>query len=131
MRRAASIVAEQHRAETGVLPSHTDEAQDRRRDTNRRRQLARLAWEAGHGGSSPDVGWYSEQIAPKLAALSVTEIAGALGVSTSSASKFRRGLRVPAPRHWLALAGLVGSDDHRPLLRTQVGGASPLTTPGL
>jgi CRISPR-associated endonuclease Cas1 len=108
MRKAASVVAEQHRAETGVLPSHTDEAQSHRRETNRRRQLARLAWEADHGGSSPDVAWYTEQIAPRLANLSLTEIAGALGVSTSSASKFRRGLRVPASRHWKTLAQLVG-----------------------
>jgi hypothetical protein len=107
MRTAASVVAEQHRAETGVLPSHTDEAQSRRRDSNQRRQLARLAWEADHDGSSPDVERYSEQIAPRLTALSLTEIAGALGVSSSSASKFRRGLRVPAARHWQVLLNLV------------------------
>jgi hypothetical protein len=107
-RKAASVVAEQHRAETGVLPSHNDQAQSRRRETNRRRQLARLSWEADHGGESPDVDWYSEQIAPRLTGLSLTEIAGALGVSTSSASKFRRGLRVPASRHWEALAQFVG-----------------------
>jgi CRISPR-associated endonuclease Cas1 len=110
MRVAASVVAEQHRAATGVIPSHTDKAQARRQDANRRRQLARLAWEVDHGGQSPDVEWYSRQIAPRLATLSLTEIAGALGVSTSSASKFRRGLRVPAPRHWTALAGLVGAE---------------------
>jgi hypothetical protein len=111
MRQAASVVAEHHRAETGVLPSHTDEAQDRRRDTNRRRQLARLAWEVDHGGTAPDVAWYLEQIAPRLADLSLIEIAGALGVSTSSASKFRRGLRVPAPRHWAVLSELVSNQD--------------------
>jgi hypothetical protein len=110
MRTAASVVAEQHRIETGALPSHTDEAQAHRRDANRRRQLARLAWEANHGGSQPDSEWYSKQIAPRLEALSLTEIAGALGVSTSSASKFRRGLRVPAPRHWTKLADLTGVD---------------------
>jgi hypothetical protein len=109
MRSAAIFVAEQHRAETGVLPSHTDEAQGRRREANRRRQLARLAWEADHGGYSPDVEWYAEQIAPRLTELSLIEIAGALGVSTSSASKFRRGLRVPAPRHWNLLSDLVGA----------------------
>jgi hypothetical protein len=108
MRSLATVVAEQHRAETGVLPSHTEDAQARRKDTNRRRQLARLAWEADHGGSSPDVEWYSAEVAPRLADLSLTEIAGPLGVSTSSASKFRRGLRVPAPRHWNVLAELVG-----------------------
>src|ERR1017187_3518981 len=38
------------------------------------------------GGVSPDVEWYSEQIAPRLCELSLGEIAGALGVSTSSAA---------------------------------------------
>ncbi len=114
MRRAADVAAEQYRAETGVLPSHTDEAQARRREANRRRQLVRLAWEADHGGTSPDLEWYSEQIAPRLAALSLVEIAGALGVSTSSASKFRRGLRVPAPRHWTVLAQLAGVETANP-----------------
>jgi CRISPR-associated endonuclease Cas1 len=115
MREAASVAAEQLRAEIGVLPSHTDAAQARRRDTNRRRQLARLAWEVDHDGEMPDIEWYSEQIAPRLAGLSLTEIARALGVSTSSASKFRRGLRVPASRHWTALTSLV-DDLRRPLL---------------
>jgi CRISPR-associated endonuclease Cas1 len=117
MRSAATLVAEQHRATTGVLPSHGVEAQARRTDTNRRRQLARLAWEADHGGSAPDVEWYSEQIAPRLADLSLLEIAGALGVSTSSASKFRRGIRVPAPRHWPALVELTAVSA-RPLQRS-------------
>ena len=108
MRSQAAGIAEQHRAETGVLPSHIDEAQERRKEANRRRRLARLTWESDHGGTSPDVEWYSEQIAPRLTGLSLTEIAGALGVSTSSASKFRRGLRVPSTRHWSTLAILAG-----------------------
>ncbi|HKH88627.1 MAG TPA: CRISPR-associated endonuclease Cas1, partial [Acidimicrobiales bacterium] len=78
MRSLATVAAEQHRAETGVLPSHSEAAQARRTDTNRRRQLARLAWEADHGGASPDVEWYSQEIAPRLPDLSLTEIAGAL-----------------------------------------------------
>jgi hypothetical protein len=65
-----------------------------------------LVWKSDHGGSSPDVEWYSEHIAPRLPGLSLIEIARAVGVSTSSASKFRRGLRVPAPRHWATLASL-------------------------
>ncbi len=108
MNGASRIVAEEVRRLTGVLPAHTPAAQGRRRDTNRRRQLARLAWEDEHGGASPDVEWYLGEIAPRLVELSLQEIAGALGVSTSSASKFRRGLRVPAPRHWTVLGTLVG-----------------------
>ena len=107
-RSAATTAAEQHRTETGVLPSHTDEAQERRREANRRRQLARLAWEADHRDESPDVDWYQEKIPPRLTDLPLTEIAGALGISTSVASRFRSGRRVPSPRHWEALAKLTG-----------------------
>lgn len=109
MRGAADEVAQNFRVVQGVLPSHTPDAQQRRIATNRRRQLARLAWEADHGGAAPDVEWYLVHIAPRLTELSLTEIAGAIGVSTSSASKFRRGLRVPAPRHWALLSDLVGA----------------------
>ena len=107
MNGASRVAAERVRKLTGVLPTHTPAAQERRQDTNRRRQLARLAWESEHGGASPDVEWYFGQIAPRLASLSLIEISGVLGVSTSSASKFRRGLRVPAPRHWKVLSELV------------------------
>lgn len=110
MRATANVVAEQHRVEIGVVPSHTTEAQARRRDSNRRRQLARPAWESDHGGTSSDVEWYAQQIAPRLASLLLTEIAGALGASTSSASKFRRVLRVPASRHWAVLSDLVDNN---------------------
>jgi CRISPR-associated endonuclease Cas1 len=48
------IAAEKVRTLTGVPPAHTRAAQERRQDANRRRQLARLAWEAEHGGLSPD-----------------------------------------------------------------------------
>lgn len=108
MRAAPSAAAERHRDETGVLPSHTEQAQARRKDAIRRRELARRVWKASHGGMTPDVEWYQHNIAPKLGELTLTEIAGALGVSTSSASKFRRGLRVPSPHRWTALAELVG-----------------------
>jgi CRISPR-associated endonuclease Cas1 len=124
MNAASRVAAEQVRELTGVLPTHTAAARGRRQDANRRRQLARLAWESEHGGTSPDVEWYSEQIAPHLVQLSLQEIARALGVSTSSASKFRRGLRVPAPQHWRSLAELVGAEDDRRVHRTQVPGAS-------
>ncbi len=108
MKVAADVAAEAFRSEHGVLPSHTPAAQARREEANRRRRLATLAWEAKHGGEAPDVEWYKEHIEPRLAELSLTEIAGAIGVSTSAASKFRRGRSVPAVRHWTRLADLLG-----------------------
>lgn len=109
MVQAARDAAEHHRAETGVLPSHTEEAQRRRRIANRRHKLEELA---AANESSPimrDVAWYEEHVAPRLPQLSLAEIASAIGVSTSAASKFRRGLRVPSPRHWPGLCDLVQS----------------------
>jgi CRISPR-associated endonuclease Cas1 len=101
--------AERVRAATGTLPSHDAVAQARRRESNRRHTLAKLAWEAEHG-EPPDPEWYLANVAPKLSDVSLPAIAAATGISTSAASKFRRGLRVPAPRHWPALASLVGAE---------------------
>jgi CRISPR-associated endonuclease Cas1 len=99
--------AERVRAATGTLPTHDVEAQARRRESNRRHTLAKLAWEAEHG-NAPDTEWYLANVAPRLGDVSLPAIAAATGISTSAASKFRRGIRVPAPRHWGALAELVG-----------------------
>jgi CRISPR-associated endonuclease Cas1 len=107
LNRGGRQVAEQIRAATGTLPSHDDKAQARRRRANLRQQLARLAWEDEHE-NVPDTAWYLANVAPKLSDVSLPAIAAATGVSTSAASKFRRGIRLPAPRHWEALAGLVG-----------------------
>ncbi|MGO9197609.1 MAG: CRISPR-associated endonuclease Cas1 [Acidimicrobiales bacterium] len=101
--------AERTRAATGTLPTHDAEAQARRRESNRRHTLAKLAWEVEHR-DRPDPTWYLANVAPKLADVSLPAIAAATGISTSAASKFRRGLRVPAPRHWSALASLVGAE---------------------
>lgn len=46
-------------------------------------------------------------IAPKLATISLTQIARETGVSTTTANTYRRGT-VPHPRHWATLAQLAG-----------------------
>jgi CRISPR-associated endonuclease Cas1 len=107
MNQGGRLAAEQVRAATGSLPSHSAEAQARRRRANMRQLMARLAWEDKHE-DVPDAEWYLANIAPKLLDVSLPAIAAATGVSTSAASKFRRGLRVPSPRHWEKLAQLVG-----------------------
>jgi len=99
--------AEATRAVTGTLPSHDSEAQARRRESNRRERLSRLSWEDEHRATR-DTHWYLSSIAPRLSAVSLRAISSATGVSLSAASKFRRGIHVPAPRHWGALAVLVG-----------------------
>ena len=53
--------------------------------------------------------FYVQKIQPKLRALKVREIAEAMQVSHPYAADIRAGRRRPHPRHWQALAQLVGS----------------------
>jgi hypothetical protein len=51
---------------------------------------------------------YAKKIQPLLAAVRPADIMNALGVSWLYASYIRRGIKRPHPRHWQALAQLVG-----------------------
>jgi hypothetical protein len=51
---------------------------------------------------------FVKQIVPALAQVPNSEIRKALGVSEPYASDISAGRRRPHPRHWHALAGLVG-----------------------
>jgi CRISPR-associated endonuclease Cas1 len=57
-------------------------------------------------------GWtfeqYQTQILPALAPFSLPEMERATGLSNATCSRVRRGLQVPNPRHWAALADLAG-----------------------
>jgi hypothetical protein len=50
---------------------------------------------------------WSDNILPRLAAVPLKDIARVTGISVQSASRIRRGVRVPHPRHWAALRALV------------------------
>jgi hypothetical protein len=50
-----------------------------------------------------DEAWFKREIAPKLDALSLQEIAAATGLSLASCSRFRAGSQIPHPRHWEVL----------------------------
>jgi len=50
---------------------------------------------------------FSQQIQPPLATISASAIRSQIGVSRWYAGRIREGYR-PHPRHWLALANLVG-----------------------
>jgi CRISPR-associated endonuclease Cas1 len=75
--------------------------------------LAELAgvpcpFENGADAGGLDVTWWREVVMPALAAVTTTAISHATGLSSGQASKVRRGLNVPHPRHWPALAELAG-----------------------
>ena len=54
-----------------------------------------------------DETWFKREIAPKLDAFSLREIAEATGLSLAACSRIRAGAKVPHPRHWEALLSLV------------------------
>jgi CRISPR-associated endonuclease Cas1 len=95
-------------AQRGRIASKSPESRARVAATQRRQQTARWNWLPS---SQPD--WlteevYTEQIKPRLLQSSISEMSRALDVTIPYASNIRLGKRRPHPRHWLALATLVG-----------------------
>jgi CRISPR-associated endonuclease Cas1 len=95
-------------ARQGRIASKSLESRARLAATQRRQQTARWNW---HPSSQPD--WltdeaYKTHIQPRLNSVSLSDIASAIGVSIPYASDIRKAKRRPHPRHWHALATLVG-----------------------
>lgn len=94
-------------AELGRVVAHMPEAQAKRGATQRKQRQAERAWTPS---SQPDwltAEFYRDKIQPGLAMLGNSAIATRLGVSECYAGRLRQGHR-PHPRHWQALAELVG-----------------------
>jgi hypothetical protein len=94
-------------ARIGRIAGHSPEALAKEGKTQRRHAIARSSWA---GSSQPS--WltseiYSEKIQPLLAGVSTSAISSQIGVSRWYAGKIRQGYR-PHPRHWQAIAQLVG-----------------------
>jgi CRISPR-associated protein Cas1 len=64
------------------------------------------SWAREHP-SQRDEAWFKREIAPKLDAFSLNEIAKATGLSLAACSRIRSGAKVPHPRHWSGLLALV------------------------
>lgn len=91
----------------GRVAGHTPEAIAKEAATHRKHGKARRRWK-----SSDQPAWLTEQlfrekIQPALARTSGTAIANQIGVSRWYGGRVRDGYR-PHPRHWQALAELVG-----------------------
>jgi hypothetical protein len=63
-------------------------------------------WAREHPGQR-DEAWFEREVAPKLDAFSLKEIAAATRLSLAACSRIRAGAKVPHQRHWDALAALV------------------------
>ena len=104
---AARVAAVRFVERTGTLPTHTADAQAARSASNAAQRSAEIAF-ATSGEPETERAWFAESVGPALAGFTLPAIARATGVSTSAAAKWRAGRRVPHPRHWVALADLVG-----------------------
>lgn len=65
-------------------------------------------WAREHPGRR-DEAWFKREIAPKLDAFSLKEIANATRLSLAACSRIRAAAKVPHPRHWAALRKLMDS----------------------
>jgi CRISPR-associated endonuclease Cas1 len=93
---------------TGVRPTHTSNASRARASAVVRQREEQRRWTAANAGSQVQtVEWFLFEVQPHLTTLSLTAIARATSVSTTTASKWRSGRALPHRRHWEALAALV------------------------
>lgn len=82
-------------------------AQAKRAATQRINTQAVWDWHASDHPAWLTSDFYSVKIQPRLLSLSCSLVAKRLGVSVGYADQIRKG-RVPHPRHWLAMAKLLG-----------------------
>jgi CRISPR-associated protein Cas1 len=100
-------------AQVGRIAGHTPEAIAKEAATHRKHAQERAAWNPAKQPAWLTEQVFAEKIQPALAHASATAIAKQIGVSRWYAGRIREGYR-PHPRHWLALAELVGvSQSHR------------------
>jgi len=94
-------------AKVGRVAGHTAKAIAKEAATHRKHAQAKAAWNPAKQPLWLTKQVFSEQVQPALARASATGIAKSITVSRWYAGKIRQGYR-PHPRHWQALAELVG-----------------------
>jgi hypothetical protein len=94
-------------ARCGRAVAHTLKARAKQADTQREHAKARSSWRASAQPAWLTAEVYSDKIRPLLAGIPNSGIASRIGVSRWYAGRIRKGYR-PHPRHWKALAQLVG-----------------------
>jgi|SRR6516164_5985680 hypothetical protein len=95
-------------AKRGRVVAQNAHSQKKRSETQRRQEAAKRQWQNSSAASSFDREKYDREIQPHLASVPIARIASTLGVCQPYAADIRGGRRRPHPRHWQALAGLVG-----------------------
>jgi hypothetical protein len=95
-------------AKVGRIVAQSAKSQGKRSGTQRQHRAAQLAWR-----SAPKPAWLTEdiylaKIHPRLAGVPISTLASTLEVSEPYAADIRAGRRSLHPRHWQALAVLIG-----------------------
>jgi CRISPR-associated endonuclease Cas1 len=93
---------------SGRVAAQSPQAQARRTEKKRRHDAARRGWLPSSQPVWLNNETYTNKIQPRLAEITYSAIASSLGVSEPYAADIRAGRRRPHPRHWQALATLVG-----------------------
>ncbi len=109
--RSLDAVAKAHevlraRRLAGKDPAHGGTAAKLRGQRNSVKLLANSEWERSQKGEL-DPAIFEKEIGPKLKTISLLETMRATGLSRTYCGMIRRGVRIPHPRHWEALQGLV------------------------
>jgi len=100
-------------ARVGRLTANGPEAQAKRATKARKNAFAQQSWKKSDQPAWLTPEFFARTVQPQLASVSMSAIRSALGVSKWYASKIRQGYR-PHPRHWQALANLVGISQRSP-----------------
>jgi CRISPR-associated endonuclease Cas1 len=95
-------------ARLGRVVAQSPQAKARRAATKRGQDAARRGWSPSSQPVWLNTEAYLQKIQPRLAAFTVPVIASTIGVSMPYAADIRAGRRRPHPRHWQALAQLLG-----------------------
>jgi CRISPR-associated endonuclease Cas1 len=96
-------------AKIGRVVAQSPKSQEKRSETQRRHRAAQQAWRSSPKPASLTESTYIEKIQPALAGVMISILASTLKVSEPYAADIRAGRRRPHPRHWEALAALVGA----------------------
>ena len=94
-------------AKQGRIVAQSDQAQQRRAETQRRHRSASAAWKDSDLPAWLNERVFRREIQPRLKQISLSVLAAKLEISISYAMDIRSGRRVPHPRHWNDLAHLV------------------------
>jgi len=94
-------------AQIGRVAARSPEARAKHVASRRRHARACSEWDASTQPAWLTSEVFSQQVQPLLAYITTSAIRSTIGVSRWYAGKIRQGYR-PHPRHWLALAQLVG-----------------------